>query len=127
MLDEQVKSVMGTALRSVSKGKNVGLKELRIKMELTSELDSTCCFALQKTKELSSISWSKVLGLKAIGFKRSIVGQITNRLHELAEKFGLDKNDVNVRVYAVDSKGTPNVYLYDAGKPLEIIDINELL
>lgn len=127
LLSEQVTSVMSSALRSTSKRNKIALKELRIKMQLVENLESTECYVLHKTNEIEALSWSKILGLKGIGFKQRIVGGITKRLHDVAEKNDIDKRAVNVRVYAVDSSGKPNVYLYDGGKPLKLIDIDKLL
>jgi hypothetical protein len=127
MLDEQVTSVMRSALRSTSKSTKVELKDLRIRMQLTENLESAVCFALNKTAEVSEVSWAKILGVKAIAFKRSIVGSIVDRLHEYAEQLDINKNEINARVYAIDASGTPNVYLYNGKKPLKVIDINELI
>lgn len=127
MLDEQVTSVMRSALRSTSKSTNIGLKDLRIRMKLNDSLDSAVCHALNKTEEVSEVSWAKILGVKGIAFKHRVVGSIVNTLLDYSEQLDINKNEINVRVYATDSNGTPNVYLYNGNKPLKIIDINELL
>lgn len=127
MLDEQAKSIMKSALLSVSKDTKVDLKDLRIKMKLTDDLGSTECFSMNKTSIISELSWSKILGIKAIAFKRSIVTGISSRLHELAEQNGISKHDVNARLYALDPNGVAGLYLYDGTKPLKQIDINDLI
>lgn len=127
MLDEQAKSIMKSALLSVSKETKVELKDLRIKMKLTEDLGGTECFSMDKTTILSEVSWSKILGIKAIAFKRSIVTGISSRLHELAEQNGISKHDINARVYALDPSGVAGLYLYDGLKPLKQLDINDLI
>ena len=126
MLDEQVRGVMRKALLSVRKSTKIDLKELRIKMKLTDDLQSSRCLVLRKTEEMDDLSWTKVLGL-AIAYKRSIVGGITNRLHELSEQKDLDKSIVNVRVSSIDVNGTPQMHLFNGSKYLEAIDINEMI
>jgi len=126
MIDEQVRGVMRKALLSVSKSTGVGLKDLRIKMELTNHLDSAECSVLSKKEVVGDVSWVKVLGM-AIAYKRSIVGGIANRLHEQAEKFDIDKSTINVRVSASDANGTPIMHLFNGSKYLEAIDINEMI
>lgn len=127
MLDEQAKSIMKSALLSTSKGKKIELKDLRIKMILTDDLGDTKCYALNKTEVVEELSWSNVLGLKAIAFKRSIVTGISSRLHELAEQNGISKREINARIYAKDPNGTAGLYLYDGAKPLKQLDINDLI
>jgi hypothetical protein len=96
-------------------------------MRLTEDLYSAECFALKGTELVDGIKWGSILGVKAIAFKRSIVGGVSNRLHEIAEINDVEKKDINARVYAVDAKGTPKMYLYNGNKPLKEIDINELM
>ena len=85
------------------------------------------CIALKGTIVVGEVKWSSILGVKAIAFKRSIVGGVKNRLHELAEQNDIDKNDINARVYATDTNGTPSMHLYNGNKALKAIDINELI
>lgn len=127
MLDEQVKGVMRNALKTTSKRTKVGLRTLRVKMELTDDMKGARCIALDKTEVVGEVKWDTILGIKYGMFKRSIVGQIVNRLHEIAEMNGLDKTKVNARVYALDANATAGVYLYDGGKRLKQIDINDLI
>ena len=127
MLDEQVRGVMRSALVSTSKNLNISLKELRVQMRLKEGLEGSECFALKGTKKVGEVKWSSILGVKAMPFKRSIVGNVTNRLHELAEQNDIDKNEINARVYATDVHGTPKMHLYNGNKPLKAIDINELI
>jgi hypothetical protein len=126
MLDEQVRGVMRRALLSVSKSTKVELKNLRIKMKLTDDLESAECVALDKTEVVGDVSWFKILGL-AIAHKRSIVGGITSRLPEVAEQDDIDKAIINVRVYAIDANGTPSMHLFNGTKSLQAMDINEMI
>jgi hypothetical protein len=127
MLDEQAKSIMKSALLSTSKSMKVELKDLRIKMKLTDDLSGAECFAMNKTTLLTEVSWTNILGLKAIAFKRSIVAGITSRLHEIAEQNGIEKTEISARVYALDPSGTAGLYLYSGVKPLKQLDINDLI
>ncbi len=126
MLDEQARSIMKSALLSTSKSTGVDLKEIRIMMKLTEDMKETECYSLNKTEILGELSWNKILGLKSM-FKRSIVSGISSRLHELAEEHGIDKTQVNARVYALDPNGNAGLYLYNGGKAFKQLDINELV
>ena len=95
MYEEQIESVMRGALLSASKGNNISLQDLRIKMRLTESQDSTECITLNKTEEIGELTWSKVLGLKVV-LKSMIVGTITKMLTKLSEENSIDKSEVNV-------------------------------
>ena len=102
MLEGQITSVMRSALNSTSKSQNVGLKDLRIKMKLNEGYTSTECISMIKTDEIGALSWSNMLGLKAIAFKGIVVDKITNSLIRLANENSIDKFEINARIYAKD-------------------------
>lgn len=125
-MNEQVKVVMQNALLSTSKGMNVDLKTLRIQMKL-SESNGVDCFTMNGKEVLGSLSWNKILGLKYLPFRGLIVNSIENKIQVIAKKHQIEKNDINVRVYAINEKGEPNLWLYDSGKPITQLDIKELV
>jgi hypothetical protein len=125
MYEEQIESVMRGALLSASKGNNISLQDLRIKMRLTESQDSTECITLNKTEEIGELTWSKVLGLKVV-LKSMIVGTITKMLTKLSEENSIDKSEVNVRVFAKDMKGTPTLYLFNGVKRIKEVQLSEL-
>jgi hypothetical protein len=125
MYEEQIDSVMRGALLSASKGNNISLQDLRIKMKLTQDYNSTECITLNKTEEIGELTWAKILGLKVV-LKSMIVGTITKMLLKLSDENQIDKNEVNVRVFATDMKGTPLLYLFDGGKRIKEVKLSEL-
>jgi hypothetical protein len=125
MYEEQIESVMRGALLSASKGNNISLQDLRIKMRLTESQNSTECITLNKTEEIGELTWSKVLGLKVV-LKSMIVGTITKMLTKLSEENSIDKSEVNVRVFAKDMKGTPTLYLFNGVKRIKEVKLSEL-
>jgi hypothetical protein len=127
MLEGQIKSVMRSALNSTSKSQNVGLKDLRIKMKLNDGFTSTECTSMVKTDEIGALSWSKMLGLKAIAFKGIVVDKITNSLIRLANENSIDKFEINARIYAKDLDGNPSIYLYNGTKPFKQIELKDIL
>lgn len=127
MLEGQITSVMRSALNSTSKSQNVGLKDLRIKMKLNEGLTSTECISMVKTDEIGALSWSKMLGLKAIAFKGIVVDKITNSLIRLANENSIDKFEINARIYAKDLDGNPSIYLYNGTKPFKQIELKDIL
>jgi hypothetical protein len=125
MYEEQIESVMRGALLSASKGNNISLQDLRIKMRLTESQNSTECITLNKTEYIGELTWSKVLGLKVV-LKSMIVGTITKMLTKLSEENSIDKSEVNVRVFAKDMKGTPTLYLFNGVKRIKEVQLSEL-
>lgn len=127
MLEGQITSVMRSALISTSKSHNVGLKDLRIKMKLNQECTSTECISMIKTDEISSLSWSKMLGLKAIAFKGIVVDKITKSLIRLSNENSISEFEINARIYAKDLDGNPSIYLYNGTKPFKQIELKDIL
>jgi hypothetical protein len=125
MYEEQIESVMRGALLSASKSNNISLQDLRIKMKLTQDNNSTECITLNKTEEIGELTWTKVLGLKVV-LKSMIVGTITKMLFDMANQNEIDLREVNVRVFATDMKGTPLLYLFDGGKRIKEVKLSEL-
>ena len=65
MLNEQIESVMRSALLSTTKSHSINLKDVRIKMVLSTDWSSVDCFILNKVTEIEPISWGRILGMKA--------------------------------------------------------------
>jgi len=125
MYNDQIESVMRGALLSASKSNNISLQDVRIKMRLTESLNSTECITLNKTEEVGELTWAKVLGLKMV-LKSMIVGTITKMLTKLSEENSIEKSEVNVRVFAKDMKANPTLYLFNGGKRIKEVHLNEL-
>ena len=124
--EEIVEGVMRSALTSISKKDKISLQELRIKMELNNEQNSVNCSVLQGKEYLSDLSWSRILGMKVI-FATIIIETIKKSLLRLAQENEVNPIEINARVYAIDEKGTPNIYLYNGKKALNKINLSEIL
>lgn len=126
MLNEQIESVMRSALLSTSKNNGILLKDVRIKMYLSPDMESVDCMILNKVSEIEPISWNKILGMKAI-FKVVIVDTILKSLKRLAIAEEVVLENINARVYSLDDKGTPSIYLYNDKKPIRKVNLSEII
>ena len=124
--EEVVEGVMRSALTSISKKDKISLQELRIKMELNNEQNSVNCFVLQGKEYVSDLSWARILGIKVF-FSNIIIDRIKNMIIELSKENDIEPIEINARIYSIDEKGTPNIYIYNGKKPLKKIEISEFL
>jgi len=124
--EEVVEGVMRSALTSISKKDKISLQELRIKMELNNEQNSVNCSILKGKEYVSDLSWSRILGMKVV-FANIIIETIKKSLLRLAQENEVNPIEINARVYAIDEKGTPNIYLYNGKKALNKINLSEIL
>ena len=124
--EEVVEGVMRSALLSISKKDKIFLKDLRIKMELNESKDSVKCSILQGKEYVSDLSWARILGMKVV-FANIVIDSIKNSLLRLSAENDVEPNDINARIYAIDEKGSPNIYIYNSKKPLKKIELSEIL
>ena len=124
--EEVVEGVLRSALTSISKKDKISLQELRIKMELNNEQNSVNCSFLQGKEYVSDLSWARILGMKVV-FSNIIIESIKNSLFRLSNENQIELGEINARIYAIDEKGTPNIYIYNGKKPLKKIEISEFL
>jgi len=123
---EVVEGVMRSALTSISKKDKISLKDLRIKMELNDSKNSVECCILEGKEYKNDLSWTRILGMKVI-FANVIIDTIKNSLIRLSTENDIESDDINARIYAIDENGTPNIYIYNAKKPLRKIELSEIL
>jgi hypothetical protein len=124
--EEVVEGVMRSALNSISKKDNISLKDLRIKMELNDSKNSVECFIFEGTEYKNDLTWARILGIKIV-FANIIIDTITKSLIRLSIENEIEANDINARIYAVDKNGTPNIYIYNAKKPVRKIQLSDIL
>jgi hypothetical protein len=60
-------------------------------------------------------------------FANVIIDTIKNSLIRLSTENQIESDDINARIYAIDENGTPNIYIYNAKKPLRKIELSEIL
>jgi hypothetical protein len=123
--DEMIEGVMRSALNSISKKDKISLKELRIKMQLNKEINSVNCSILKGKEYVSELSWARILGIKFI-FSNAIVDNIKNMLIKLSNENDIEPIEINARIYSIDEKGTPNIYIYNSKKPIKKINLSDL-
>jgi hypothetical protein len=127
MVNEKVvEGVMRSALTSISKKDKISLQDLRIKMQLNEEQNSVNCSFLQGKEYINELTWARVLGAKIV-FKNIIIDSIKNSLIRISNENEIQPKEINARIYAIDEKGTPNIYIYNGKKPLKKIEISEFL
>lgn len=126
MLNEQIESVMRSALLSTSKSNGILLKDVRIKMYLSFDMESVDCMILNKVTEVEPISWNKILGMKVV-FKGVVIDTICKSLKRLSIEENVLLKDINARIYSIDEKGTPNIYLYNDKTPIRKVKLNEII
>ena len=124
--EEMVLGVMRSALTSVSKKDKISLKDLRIKMELNDSKNSVDCSILKGTEFVSDLSWTRILGMKVV-FANVVIETIKNMFIRLSKENDIQENDINARIYAIDDKGNPNIYIYNGKKPVKKIESSELV
>ena len=124
--EEIVEGVMRSALTSISKKDKISLQELRIKMELNDSKNSVDCSVLKGTEYVSDLTWTRILGMKVV-FANVVIETIKNSLLRISVENEIDSQEINARVYAIDEKGTPNIYIYNGKKPHRKIDLGEIL
>lgn len=124
--EEVVEGVMRSALTSISKKDKISLQDLRIKMQLNEEQNSVNCSILQGKEYVSDLSWARILGMKVI-FANVIIETIKKSLFRLSQENEVNPTEINARIYAIDEKGTPNIYLYNGKKALNKINLSEIL
>lgn len=126
-MEGQIRKVMTSTLLSESKKRNIELKDLRVKMALSTDESSTECFVMNKTTEVSELGWKSILGFALMTFKMIVVNKITDSLKRISGECGIDKKNINARIYSIDQNGTPNIYIYDGGKPIKQIELSEII
>jgi hypothetical protein len=124
--EEVVEGVMRSALLSISKKDKISLKDLRIKMELNDAQNSVNCSIFQSKEYVGDLTWVRVLGMKVI-FASIIIETIKKSLLRLSTENDIIPIDINARVYAIDEKGNPNIYIYNGKKPVKKIELSEIL
>lgn len=123
--EEMIEGVMRSALNSISKKDKISLKELRIKMQLNKEINSVNCSILKGKEYVSELSWARILGIKVF-FSNIIIDRIKNMLIELSKENDIEPIQINARIYSIDEKGTPNIYIYNSKKPIKKINLSDL-
>jgi hypothetical protein len=124
--EEVVEGVMRSALTSIGKKDNISLQDLRIKMQLNEEQNSVNCSILQGKEYVSDLSWARILGIKVI-FSNVIIETIKKSLFRLSQENEVNPTEINARIYAIDEKGTPSIYLYNGKKALNKINLSQIL
>jgi hypothetical protein len=124
--EEMVVGVMRSALTSVSKKDKISLKDLRIKMELNDSKNSVDCSVLKGTEYVSDLTWTRILGMKVV-FANVVIETIKNMFIRLSKENDIQESDINARIYAIDEKGNPNIYIYNGKKPVKKIESSELI
>jgi hypothetical protein len=124
--EEMVMGVMRSALTSVSKKDKISLKDLRIKMELNDSKNSVDCSVLKGTEYVSDLTWTRILGMKVV-FANVVIETIKNMFIRLSKENDIQESDINARIYAIDEKGNPNIYIYNGKKPVKKIESSELI
>jgi len=128
-MKEQVESVISNALLKTSDAMGIDLKNLRIQMKLDADNGhrNVSCHAMEGASFKGDVSWNKILGLKFLAFKGIIVSSIEKKLLHISDDLNINQKDINVRFYAIDKKGTPNVYLFNDNKGVKGLKLKELI
>jgi len=126
-MEGQIRKVMSSTLIAESTKVKVPLKDLRIKMVLAKDESSTECFILDKTTEIKELGWQSILGFALMTFKMMVVTKITESLKRIADENSINRHDINARIYSIDEKGTPNIYIYNGKKAFKQIEINDIV
>lgn len=125
---KRITKTMKNALINASEKHNIPLENLRIRISVNNE--EPICIALDKITEVDLLAWDEVVGVgktDVFGVVGIVKEQIKSKLKTLAELHSFTLDAINVRVYAQDKEGTPSLFVYDRGKPIQKMDIEELI
>jgi hypothetical protein len=127
MLEGKVKGIMKDALNSASKKHQIPLKEVRIYIRLTDCKTDAKLLIHHKTQFITELKWNDLLGFALMAFKGAIVGRIVERLHQVADEYQIEKENVVAKVYAIDDKGSASLFLYNHREAVKQLDISALI
>lgn len=115
------------ALKKCSLDSSIDKKDIRVKIVIDKGFiaDSVRCSLLNKTDFVHDIEIRNLLGLNPM--EAILVSKyLSGTLGKLAENENIPKENVNARIYTKSEDYTPSVYLYNSGKAIRPITIEEL-
>jgi hypothetical protein len=113
-------------LKKCSEEYSIDREKIRIRIERSKGLLGGVKLFLMEGKELrNEVKLGKVMGLSMIE-EPFVSGYLDKTLCKYAEECGIDKNKVNARLYTEEEDFTPSCYLYNEGKAIKEITIEEL-
>lgn len=127
MLNEQINNVMKSALKSASKNTGIDIRDVRIQMRLTEDLQSAECKIFNKNECYSDLRWGKMLGLAFVAFQGMVVSKITEGLYNQSNERQIEPKNVNAMFQAVSPNIDFEICVCDGEKRKKIVQIQELI
>lgn len=127
METEEIVLKIQNALKKCSLDSSIDKRDIRVKIVIDKGFiaDSVRCSLLNKTDFVHDIEIRNLLGLNPM--EAILVSKyLSGTLGKLAEKENIPKENVNARIYTKSEDYTPSVYLYNLGKAIRPITVEEL-
>lgn len=115
------------ALKKCSLDSGIEKRDIRIKIVIDKGFiaNNVKCSLLNKTDFVYDIEMRNLLGLNPL--ESTLVSKyLSGTLAKLAEEENIPKENVNARIYTKSEDCTPSVYLYNLGKAVRPITVEEL-
>ncbi len=115
------------ALEKCSLDSSIDKRDIRIKIVIDKGFiaNSVKCSLLNKTDFVYDIEIRNLLGLNPLE-STLLSGYLSKTLSKLGEAEGISKENVNARIYTKSDDYYPSVYLYNLGKAIRPITVEEL-
>lgn len=115
------------ALQKCSEDSGIDKKDVRVKIVVDKGFiaNSVKCSLLNKTDFVYDIEMRNLLGLNPL--ESTLVSNfLSGTLKKMAEKDNIPVENINARIYTKSDDYYPSVYLYNMGKAIRPITVEEL-
>jgi len=115
------------ALEKCSLDSSIDKRDIRVKIVIDKGFiaNDVKCSLLNKTDFVYDIELRNLLGLNPLQAKL-VSNYLSGTLKKLAEKNNIPDKDINARIYTKSDDYLPLVYLYNQGKAIKPITVEEL-
>ncbi len=115
------------ALHNCCEDSRIPRDEIRIRLTIDSGLimNDSKCSLMRKTDVIRDLDYAQLLGITGLESKLLSI-LIGKKLKGLAESEQINLKDVNARIYTRQEDYFPEAYLYNKGKAIRKISIEEL-
>jgi len=115
------------ALEKCSLDSSIDKRDIRVKIVIDKGFiaNDVKCSLLNKTDFVYDIELRNLLGLNPLQAKL-VSNYLSGTLKKLSEKNNIPDKDINARIYTKSDDYLPLVYLYNQGKAIKPITVEEL-
>ena len=123
----EIISKIQQALEKCSLDSGIDKRDVRVKIIISEGFvaDGVKCSLMNKSTLVHDIEIRNLLGLDPLKSKL-VSNYLSSTLKKIAKNDGIPAKDINARIYNRNENFYPSVYLYNAGKAIREITIEEL-